>query len=152
LAYSKYQKCTEKAARNLLVTGGKDYFECYKARNFQLKRRSLSSTRVKSMNVLFVCSKNKWRSRTLRQYLKTPQPTSKVSWNRRWSQVKLNEKHLIWADIIFVMENKHRQIIGRSFKKIFNAEQKLLFLDIPDEYQFMDEELILLLKTALRHT
>jgi predicted protein tyrosine phosphatase len=45
------------------------------------------------------------------------------------------------------MENKHRQFIRQNFPEIFNKE-KVIVLDIPGEYQYMDEELILSLKVA----
>lgn len=64
------------------------------------------------------------------------------------ARIKLTEKHLNWADIIFVMENKHRQIIKQKFKES-PAIRKIIVLNIADEYPFMDEELILSIKTAV---
>ena len=52
---------------------------------------------------------------------------------------------LHWADIIFVMEKKHRQII----KSKFEVDKNIIVLDIPDEYQYMDEELIDIIKSAV---
>ena len=101
------------------------------------------------MNILFVCSKNKWRSRTAETIFKDAAAHNvKSAGTDEGARVKLNEKHLIWADIIFVMENKHRQIIKQKFYENFDAD-KIIVLDIPDEYQYMDEELILSIKTAV---
>ncbi len=101
------------------------------------------------MNLLFVCSKNKWRSRTAETIFKdSANHNVKSAGTDNGAKVKLSEKHLIWADIIFVMENKHRQIIKLKFNANLETD-KIIVLDIPDEYQYMDEELILSLRTAV---
>ncbi len=101
------------------------------------------------MNVLFVCSKNKWRSRTAETIFKgSVIHNIKSAGTAEGARIKLTEKHLIWADIIFVMENKHRQIITQKFQSKL-ITHKIKVLDIPDEYQYMNEELILSLKTAV---
>ena len=101
------------------------------------------------MNILFVCSKNKWRSRTAETIFKDSVAHNvKSAGTDEGARVKLTEKHLIWADLIFVMENKHREIIQQKFHANFDSD-KIIVLDIPDEYQYMDEELILSLKTAV---
>lgn len=101
------------------------------------------------MNILFVCSKNKWRSRTAETIFKaTLNHNVKSAGTDEGARVKLTGKHLLWADLICVMENKHRQIIKQKFHSSFDAD-KIIVLDIPDEYQYMDEELILSLKTAM---
>lgn len=64
------------------------------------------------------------------------------------ARVKLNEKHLTWADLIFVMEDKHRQLIKQRFSSAYDAE-KVVLLDVPDDFQYMDEELIFILKTTV---
>ena len=48
---------------------------------------------------------------------------------------------ILWADIIFVMEKKHKERIIQKFGH--EIENKpLIILSIPDEYKFMDAELI----------
>jgi predicted protein tyrosine phosphatase len=101
------------------------------------------------MNILFVCSKNKWRSRTAETIFKKHLLHHiKSAGTDEGARIKLTEKHLIWADLIFVMESKHRQIIKQKFRKNFDND-KIIVLDIPDEYQYMDEELIFSLETAI---
>lgn len=51
-----------------------------------------------------------------------------------------------WADVIFVMERKHLDIIKQRF---ILENQTLELLDIPDNYQFGDTELIEILKICL---
>jgi predicted protein tyrosine phosphatase len=49
-----------------------------------------------------------------------------------------------WADIIFAMEAVHRQRLQKQFGKLLE-NKKLIVLGIPDEYQYMDPELVRLL-------
>ncbi len=102
------------------------------------------------MNVLFVCSKNKWRSRTAETIFRNDANHQvKSAGTDKDARVKLTGKQLIWADIIFVMEYKHRDIIKEQFREHYD-KNKIIVLDIPDEYQYMDEELILSLETAVK--
>ena len=53
-----------------------------------------------------------------------------------------------WADVIFVMERKHRQLLQQLFPEEL-ADKPLVVLDIEDNYRFGDPELIELLKVSL---
>lgn len=53
-----------------------------------------------------------------------------------------------WADIIFAMEKKHKQRLTEKFPSNMQGKQ-LIVLDIPDEYQYMDEELVEILKASV---
>lgn len=53
-----------------------------------------------------------------------------------------------WADVIFVMESKHMDIIRQRFS--FD-QQQLMLLNIEDDYQFNDPELIDVLKANLNN-
>ncbi|AFD05931.1 low molecular weight protein tyrosine phosphatase family protein [Solitalea canadensis] len=100
------------------------------------------------MNILFVCSKNKWRSRTAETiFQQLPDHVVKSAGTSDDARIKLTAKHIDWADLIFVMEIKHRQIINKKFPNA--ASKKLVILDIPDDYQYMDKELIFTLQTAV---
>jgi len=57
---------------------------------------------------------------------------------------------IAWADIIFVMERKHRQIVKQLFPQDISGK-KLVVLDIEDDYQFNDPELIVILKASLQN-
>lgn len=50
-----------------------------------------------------------------------------------------------WADIIFVMEKAHRARLLRRFRKHLKSA-RVICLDIPDDYAFMQPELVDLLK------
>ena len=101
------------------------------------------------MNLLFVCSRNQWRSPTAEAIYKNIDGIFvKSAGTEPSARIKINMKRLMWADIVFVMEKRHKQRLNENFRDII-AEKELVVLDIPDEYQFMDEELIDLIKTSV---
>jgi len=55
-----------------------------------------------------------------------------------------------WADVIFVMERKHQQILKQLFPEDI-GDKTLVVLDIEDNYQFNDPELIVILKASLHN-
>ncbi len=57
------------------------------------------------------------------------------------AEVYISSEDVIWADYIFVMESAHKRKLSRNFKKHLK-NQKIICLGIPDNYPFMDEELI----------
>ena len=101
------------------------------------------------MNILFICSKNKWRSRTAETiFSKSQNHTVFSAGTDHDARIKLTEKLLQKADMVFVMEKKHRDIIRQKFPEFSNPKE-IIILNIPDEYQYMDEELIEILKTSV---
>ena len=58
--------------------------------------------------------------------------------------VQLSPEQIEWADIIFVMERVHRNKLTKKFKKYLNGK-RLIVLGIPDEFEYMDENLVKLL-------
>ncbi len=50
-----------------------------------------------------------------------------------------------WADIIFVMERAHRAKLQRRFRAQLKRA-RVICLDIPDDYAFMQPELVVLLE------
>lgn len=101
------------------------------------------------MNILFVCSRNKWRSATAETIYKSSQEHNvKSAGTEPSAKVRISAKHILWADIIFVMEKKHKQRIMANFPDEI-ASKQLIILDIEDDYQYMDEELIEILKVSV---
>jgi predicted protein tyrosine phosphatase len=94
------------------------------------------------VNILFVCSRNKWRSATAETIYKNHADHQVRSAGTEPSaRIKISAKLILWADLIFVMEKKHKQRITERFpEEIY--EKEIIILDIPDDYQYMDEELI----------
>ena len=55
---------------------------------------------------------------------------------------------LEWADVIFVMEKSHRNKLSEKFRAHLNGK-RIICLNIPDEFQFMDPGLVKLLKARV---
>ena len=100
-------------------------------------------------NILFICSKNQWRSPTAQKiYSKDPRVSVSSAGTSRSARHQVNTKDLIKADIIFVMEYKHKERLKSEYNKILKYK-KLIVLDIPDDYQYMDGKLIGILKQSV---
>ncbi len=63
----------------------------------------------------------------------------------------LTAELVAWADIILVMEKAHRNKLQRRFRAVLGGK-RVICLDIPDDYDFMQPELVRLLEAkASRH-
>jgi predicted protein tyrosine phosphatase len=107
------------------------------------------------INVLFVCSANKLRSPTAEQVFSTcPGVETDSAGLNRGATTQLSSEQIEWADIIFVMEKAHRSKLARNFRPHLNGK-RVICLDIPDDYGFMDPTLVRILETKagrfLRH-
>ncbi|WP_275787939.1 low molecular weight protein tyrosine phosphatase family protein [Pararhizobium gei] len=103
-------------------------------------------------NVLFICSQNKLRSPTAEQvFANWPGIEVSSAGTNRDAENPLSPEQIEWADIIFVMEKAHRSKVQQKYR-IYLNQKRLLCLNIPDEYGFMDPDLIELLKAKVsRH-
>ncbi|RYZ15642.1 MAG: protein tyrosine phosphatase [Sphingobacteriales bacterium] len=101
------------------------------------------------MRMLFVCSRNLWRSPTAEAIYKNNQKYEVRSAGTEPSaRVRVSAKVILWADIIFVMERKHKQRLTERFPGE-TQDKKIVVLDIADEYGFMDEELVEMIKVSV---
>jgi predicted protein tyrosine phosphatase len=101
------------------------------------------------MNILFVCSRNKWRSRTAETIFQSDQRHKfRSAGTENDARIKINEKLIKWADLIFVMEKRHKQRLQDKFEQLLN-DKKIIILNIEDNYQYMNEELIETLRTSV---
>ncbi len=83
------------------------------------------------MNILFVCSRNKWRSRTAETIFKNSQKHNvKSAGTSQNARIKLTVNLLIWADFVFVMEKNISKLLRKTFLKQLLAK-KLLCLILP---------------------
>lgn len=60
----------------------------------------------------------------------------------------MSAKDIVWADLIAVMEYKHKHALQEKFSKQLQ-HKTVIVLDIPDDYHYMDEELIEILKLSM---
>ncbi|NQZ58236.1 MAG: protein tyrosine phosphatase [Lentisphaeraceae bacterium] len=101
------------------------------------------------MNILFICSMNQWRSPTAEKiYCRHPMINVRSAGTNSKARRTVSINDLQWADTIFVMENKHKQRLLANFRQELNYK-KMIVLDIPDNYKFMDQELIEILKESI---
>ncbi len=93
-------------------------------------------------NLLFICSKNQWRSPTAENIWRNHHYyNTRSAGTSSKAKRTVNNADILWADIIFVMEQKHKNRLKAEFKCALE-DKKIYVLDIPDEYQYMDEDLI----------
>ena len=101
------------------------------------------------VHLLFICSRNKWRSRTAEElYQNFPGYVAKSAGTEPGSRQRVTEGLLGWADHIFVMETKHRDYLRAKFPDGI-AGKRVICLRIPDDYTYNDPNLIDLLKASL---
>ena len=98
------------------------------------------------MKLLFICNQNKHRSKTAEKLFR---PTFETKSAGLYNQRPVSKKQLEWADTVIVMEDRHRQEIGKRFPEQY-IKKRIVSLNIPDVYQYNQPELITLLKTRLR--
>jgi predicted protein tyrosine phosphatase len=94
------------------------------------------------VNILFICSRNKWRSPTAEHIYKNyPGIRARSAGTSDSAVVKVSLKMVLWADKIFVMQKKHLLFLISRFTPEIQSK-KIIVLDIEDEYEYMDEDLI----------
>ena len=64
------------------------------------------------------------------------------------SRIKVTAGLLGWADIIFCMEKKHARRVKDKYYDII-VDKKIVCLNIPDDYEYMDESLIEILEASV---
>jgi predicted protein tyrosine phosphatase len=92
---------------------------------------------------------NKWRSPTAEKiYNKHNQLQTRSAGTSGKARKTISHLDIKWADIICVMESKHKNRLKADFRDLFNYK-KIYVLDIEDNYQYMDTELIEILQLSV---
>jgi predicted protein tyrosine phosphatase len=109
-------------------------------------------SRPRTQTVLFVCSQNRLRSPTAEQVFSRRHDLEVDSAGTNHdADNPLTAELVAWADVIFVMEKAHRSKLQRRFRAALGG-RRVVCLDIPDGYDFMQPELIRLLQIKVsRH-
>jgi len=105
---------------------------------------------MKDNNLLFICSRNQWRSPTAEKVYSQKGFSTRSAGTSNNAKRTVSVKDIQWATHIFVMEKKHKQRLVAKFTRLIEYKN-IVVLDIPDEYQFMDEELISILEDSVEH-
>lgn len=102
------------------------------------------------MNLLFLCSQNKRRSLTAEKLFDGFEGHSaRSAGTENNARIKVTSGLIGWADVIFCMEKKHVRRIREKFSEELIGK-KIVCLNIPDDFEFMDEELQGLLLSEVR--
>lgn len=102
-----------------------------------------------SINLLFVCSRNQWRSPTAEKiYSKCPGVNVRSAGTSRNARRTITSNDLQWADLVLVMESKHRQKLRADFPGEMK-HKKCHVLEIPDDYEYMDPDLIDMIRQSV---
>jgi predicted protein tyrosine phosphatase len=101
---------------------------------------------------LFVCSQNRLRSPTAEQVFSRRDDIGVASAGTNHdAENPLTSELVHWADFIVVMERSHRNKVQKRFRNDLNGK-RIICLDIPDDYEFMDFGLVRLLEARMsRH-
>ena len=97
-------------------------------------------------HILFICGANKLRSPTAEQvFSRYPNIETDSAGLNTEADVRVSPEQIEWADIIFVMEKSMCVKLAKQFRKYLNGK-RVISLDIPDKYTFMQPELVALLE------
>jgi predicted protein tyrosine phosphatase len=95
--------------------------------------------------VLFLCSRNRLRSPTAEQVFGAwPGLEVDSAGLAEDAEVVLTAEQLDWAELIVVMESSHRRRLQARHRARLKGK-RVICLDIPDRYAFMQPELVRLL-------
>ena len=112
-------------------------------------RDHLFDLRSAMHRILFICSQNRLRSPTAEHVFSEWPGIEVMSAGLDPSaSVPVTPELLQWAQTIFVMEKSHRNKLSRKFRQYLKS-QRVICLNIPDEYDYMDERLVRLLTTTV---
>ena len=94
------------------------------------------------IRLLFICSRNQWRSPTGEAIFRRVEGIeARSAGTSKSARRRVSVGAIRWADLILVMEEKHSARLRAEFRQEVTHKQ-VHILDIPDDYAYMDEELI----------
>ena len=92
---------------------------------------------------------NQWRSPTAEKiYSDAPLVVARSCGTSHKAKKTVSAAELQWAEIVFVMEQKHRQRLQSEYSGEMRFKT-VYVLDIPDNYKFMDPELVVEIQKAV---
>ena len=110
--------------------------------NYESWSRYLMKESTHPQKLLFVCSRNRRRSLTAEKlFAGFPAYQVRSVGTQPEARIVITEGHIGWADVIFVMEKSHLNRIRRKFPHALTGK-RVITLGIPDEYEFMQPELL----------
>ena len=102
------------------------------------------------LKILFICSRNRRRSLTAETIFKTePAWDVRSAGTEDAARIKVTAGQLGWADVVVVMEKRHKERLRQKFPEEFAARRCVCFF-ISDDYEFMDTALVEILREKIR--
>jgi predicted protein tyrosine phosphatase len=94
------------------------------------------------LKILFICSRNRLRSPTAETVFdRVAGHQVRSAGTAEGARIRVTPGHLGWAELIFVMEKRHLGLLREKFREEIDGKP-VVCLHIPDDYDYMDEELI----------
>ena len=104
------------------------------------------------MNLLFVCSENKLRSATAEALFSQYDGIQAIGAGTNCdAETPVSGDLIEWADIVFAMEPSHRNKLTQKFSTLLK-NKRLVCLGIADRYDYLQPELIEILKSRVAKT
>ena len=101
------------------------------------------------MKLLFLCSQNKRRSLTAQKIFDGVNGHMvRSAGTENNARIKVTPGIIGWADVIYCMEKKHVRRIKEKYGDTLLGKE-VVCLNIPDDYDLMDDELISQLHAAV---
>ncbi len=101
------------------------------------------------VKLLFVCSRNRLRSPTAEAVFDgLDGHQARSAGTEPGARVRVTAGMIGWADVIFVMEKRHLARLRDRFGDVLDGK-RVVCLRVPDDYAFMDEELVGRLREAV---
>ena len=98
------------------------------------------------LRVLFICAKNRLRSPTAEQlFADWPGVETASAGVNRDADNPVSPELLEWAELILVMESRHRRKLAEKFRRLL-GNKRIHSLNIPDDYSFMEPALVQILQ------
>lgn len=99
--------------------------------------------------ILFVCSRNRRRSLTAETiFADVPAWQVRSAGTEPGARIKVTAGHLGWADVIVVMEKRHKERLRQKHAEAL-AGKTWVCLFIEDDYEYMDAKLIEVLREKM---
>jgi predicted protein tyrosine phosphatase len=106
----------------------------------RLNEREQLETEI--LNVLFVCSMNKWRSPTAEKiYSNHPLLNVRSAGTSSDARRRITVGDIRWADLIILMEEKHRDRLRAECRQELQYRE-MHVLGVEDRFEFMDPRLV----------
>ena len=113
----------------------------------EIVNQDFIATRIK---ILFVCSRNRRRSLTAETIFKgEPAWDVRSAGTEESARIKVTAGQLGWADVIVVMEKRHKERLQQKYPEEL-AAKRCVCLFISDDYEFMEPRLVELMREKMR--